>query len=108
MPDFPTLLHLALDGLALIAVLGVLTWLASLVRRDVSLVDRMWSLMIAGPTLVYAAQTGWQGARAIAVLVLVLAWGIRALGLHHVAQLGPRRGSSATRQFAPATSPASR
>ena len=29
-------------------MLALLTWIASLVRRDASLVDRMWSLMIAG------------------------------------------------------------
>src|ERR1700710_2530172 len=77
MPDFATFFPIALGGLALIAVLAVLTWIASLVQRDASLVDRMWSLMIAGPTLVYAAQTAWTTPRAIAVLVLVLAWGVR-------------------------------
>src|SRR6195952_4832840 len=77
MPDFATLLPVALGGLALIAVLALLTWIASLVQRDASLVDRMWSLMIAGPTLVYAAQTSWTSARAVAVLVLVVAWGGR-------------------------------
>ena len=77
MPDFNTLLPIALWGLALIAVLALGTWIASLVRRDVSLVDRLWSLMIAGPALVYAAQTSWASPRAIAVQVLVLAWGVR-------------------------------
>ena len=77
MPDFATLLPIALWGLALIAVLALCTWIASLVRRDVSLVDRMWSLMIAGPAFVYAAQTSWATPRAIAVQVLLLAWGVR-------------------------------
>jgi steroid 5-alpha reductase family enzyme len=77
MPDFHTLLPIALSGLALIALLAAGTWIASLVRRDVSLVDRMWSLMIAGPALVYAAQTSWASPRAFAVQVLVLAWGLR-------------------------------
>ena len=77
MPDFATLLPLALGGLALIAGLALLTWLASVVQRDASLVDRMWSLMIAGPTIVYAVQTSWSSPRAIAVLALVLAWGVR-------------------------------
>jgi steroid 5-alpha reductase family enzyme len=77
MPDFAILLHIALGGLALIAVLALLTWVASLVRRDVSLVDRVWSLMIAGPAIVYAMQTSWTGVRAIALLALVLAWGLR-------------------------------
>ena len=77
MPDFPTLLPLALSGLATIAVLALLTWIASVARRDASLVDRTWSLMIAAPTLVYALQAGWTGARAVAVLALVVAWGAR-------------------------------
>ena len=77
MPDFSTLLPIALCGLALIALLALATWIASLVQRDASLVDRMWSLMIAGPAIVYAAQTSWTTPRAVAVLVLVLAWGVR-------------------------------
>ena len=77
MPDLTTLLPIALGGLALIAVLALLAWIASLVRRDASLVDRLWSLMIAGPTIVYALQTSWTSVRAISVLALVLAWGVR-------------------------------
>ncbi len=77
MPEFTVLYAIALRGLALIAVLALLTWIASVVRRDASLVDRMWSLMIAGPTLVYAAQAGWSGVRAIALLALVVAWAVR-------------------------------
>ena len=77
MPDFATLMPLALHGLALVALLAIGTWIASLVQRDVSLVDRMWSLMIAGPAVVYAAQSSWSSPRAIALLVLVLAWGVR-------------------------------
>ena len=77
MPDFATLFPIALAGLALIAVLALLTWIASLVRHDASLVDRMWSLMIAGPTVVYALQIGWNSVRAVAMLALVLAWGVR-------------------------------
>jgi len=77
MPDFATMLPIALGGLALIAALALLTWIASLVQRDVSLVDRMWSLMIAGPAVVYALQTSWTSPRAIATLALVVAWGAR-------------------------------
>ena len=77
MPDFATLLPIALGGLALIAALALLTWIASLVQRDASLVDRMWSLMIAGPAIVYALQTSWTSPRAIAALALVVAWGTR-------------------------------
>jgi steroid 5-alpha reductase family enzyme len=77
MPDIDTLLPLALRGLAPIAVIALCTWIASVARRDASLVDRMWSLMITVPALVYASQTAWTSPRAIALLGLVLAWGLR-------------------------------
>ncbi len=77
MPDLAALLHVALGGLAPIAVLALATWIASLVQRDASLVDRMWSLMVAGPAIVYALQTSWTSVRAIATLALVVAWGAR-------------------------------
>ena len=80
MPELSTWFPIALDGLALIASLSLFTWIASVVQRDVSLVDRMWSVMIAGPTLVYAMHTSWAGARAVAVVVLVAAWGLRLAG----------------------------
>jgi steroid 5-alpha reductase family enzyme len=44
----------ALLGFAATLVLAVGTWVASLVQRDVSLVDRMWSLLIAAPAAAYA------------------------------------------------------
>lgn len=77
MPDLDSLWHLALCGLVPIAVLALLTWLASLARHDVSLVDRMWSLMIAVPMAVYAMQSGASAPRAVAVVVLVGAWAVR-------------------------------
>ena len=82
MPELSAWWPIALSGLALAALLALLTWIASLVRHDVSLVDRVWSAMIAGPTLVYAAlaPAAGSGARTVAVVVLVLAWGLRLAG----------------------------
>ncbi len=77
MPDLSTWFPFALGGLALIAAFAVATWIASLVRHDVSLVDRMWSLMIAGPAVVYACEAGASGPRTTWLLVIVLAWGVR-------------------------------
>src|SRR4051812_38370411 len=77
MPDIAAWLPVALAGLAPVIALGLVTWVASLARRDVSLVDRTWSLMIAGPTLAYALHGGVNGLRAASVLLLVLAWGLR-------------------------------
>ncbi len=78
MPDFSTLWPLALHGLAFCAGLSLLTWIASVVRHDASLVDRTWSLMIAGPMLVYLWEhVAWAGPRTAAVLGLVVAWAVR-------------------------------
>ena len=35
---------IALQGLGILLLVGVLTWLLSLVKRDVSIVDSVWSL----------------------------------------------------------------
>lgn len=72
-----SLLPAALPALALIALESVLTWIASLVRRDASLVDRMWPVFIASASLTYLArlpEPGWRGQLASA---LVVAWGVR-------------------------------
>ena len=71
------LLAVALSGLALIAVLGGLTWLASLLQTDVSLVDRMWSVFIAGAALVYLVQLPAPGLRGAVMLALAGAWAVR-------------------------------
>jgi steroid 5-alpha reductase family enzyme len=68
------LLRVATSGWVLIVALAALTWLASLVQRDVSLVDRMWSIYIAGAAVVYAAVLDAHGARSYWMLGLVLAW----------------------------------
>jgi len=67
----------ALAGLGFTATLGILTWIASLIQRDASLVDRMWSVLIAGAALVYAAMLSAHGTRATWMLAVVLAWGVR-------------------------------
>lgn len=67
----------ALAGLALTTTLGVLTWIASLIQRDASLVDRMWSVLIAGAAVVYAVLLPAHGTRASWMLAIVLAWGLR-------------------------------
>ncbi len=70
-------LQIAFAGLALIAALGFLTWLASLVQRDVSLVDRTWSIFIAGAAAVYFALLPAPGPRGTWMLVLAAAWALR-------------------------------
>ncbi|MDM0106180.1 DUF1295 domain-containing protein [Variovorax sp. J22R24] len=70
-------LGIALAGLAVALAFAGLTWLASLARRDVSLVDRTWSFFIAGAGVVYFALLPAPGRRGLWMLVLVLAWALR-------------------------------
>ena len=76
-------LHVALAGLGVCAALGALTWVASVWRHDVSLVDRVWSLLIAGAAIAYAvllpaaASAAGADARGLWMLALVVAWAMR-------------------------------
>ena len=70
-----------LSTLGVILVLFFLLWLASLVLRDASIVDRFWGiafLVIASATS--AATEGFEG-RARLVLLLTAVWGLR-LSMH--------------------------
>lgn len=73
----PGLLNIALLGLALTAALAALTWIASLIQRDASLVDRMWSILIGGAAALYAWLLPMHGARAAWLLGLVVVWAVR-------------------------------
>ena len=68
----------ALAGMAVTGALAFATWLASLKQRDVSLVDRMWSLMIAAPAIAYAwvLDPPWN-LRTLGLSVLLAFWAIR-------------------------------
>lgn len=70
-------MRLALAGLAPIAALGAVTWLASLWRRDASLVDRVWSLCILGAGLVYVALSPGAGLRGPCMVALAVIWALR-------------------------------
>ncbi|WP_077001131.1 DUF1295 domain-containing protein [Variovorax sp. KK3] len=72
---------LAASGLALALGISLLTWFASLARRDASLADRVWSLMIVGPGLLYLALRPGMPARDLTMAVLGAAWALR-LGLY--------------------------
>jgi steroid 5-alpha reductase family enzyme len=69
-------LHPALLGLATIGVLALLTWVASLVRHDASLVDRLWSVFIASAGLTYGAALP-PTPRSIVMLALAVVWAAR-------------------------------
>ena len=64
-------------ALALIATLGVLAWGVSLWRRDVSIVDSLWSLMFVLAAFAYVPNADGAGPRATLVLILVSVWAVR-------------------------------
>jgi len=66
-----------LTGLAGMVMLATATWLVSLRKRDVSIVDSIWSLMIMTGAVLYAAGAERQTNRTWVVLGLVALWAIR-------------------------------
>jgi steroid 5-alpha reductase family enzyme len=68
-------------ALGLIAALAFATWLVSLWRRDVSIVDGMWPVFIAGAGVLYAAMAPTPGAAGISALALLAGWAVR-LSVH--------------------------
>lgn len=68
---------LSLGGILLAALL---TWLVSVARRDVSIVDTLWALMIALGGGLYALAAPQVGPRAGLVLLLSGLWAVRLSG----------------------------
>ncbi len=68
-------------ALAVIAVMAVCAWLASLVTDDVSFVDSLWSLFFLAASLVFALAAAPLAPAAVLLLSLVVAWSLR-LSLH--------------------------
>lgn len=66
-----------LDALVLILAVGVVSWVASVVKRDVSFVDSLWSLFFLLAAVVFAAASTPLSERALLVLGLVAVWAIR-------------------------------
>lgn len=80
MFDFHEISRAALGGLGAIFTLAFGTWLVSLFKRDVSIVDSVWSLLILFAGIVYAAMLPESGPRAAWVLALTLLWAVRLAG----------------------------
>ncbi|MDH3217513.1 MAG: DUF1295 domain-containing protein [Candidatus Krumholzibacteria bacterium] len=70
----------ALWGLAGILGIAFLTWLVSLVKRDVSIVDSVWALLFWVAAVVYALTPDLPGPRAGWVLIMVSLWALRLSG----------------------------
>lgn len=62
---------------AAIALAALAVWVVSVIRRDVSIVDSLWSLLFLLALVVYLAAGEMSGPRAWLVTVLVAAWALR-------------------------------
>jgi steroid 5-alpha reductase family enzyme len=69
-----------LTGLGTITALMVATWVVSLVRRDASIVDRVWGLTFVVAAWTYAHFADPPTPRTWLVLALVTVWGLRLAG----------------------------
>lgn len=74
-------LTLWIVGLIPILALAIVTWGMSVAKHDVSIVDRIWSLLFLGAALAYALGVGLEMPRTALVLILVTVWALR-LSLH--------------------------
>jgi len=82
-------------GLLVALALALPAWVWSLLARDASLADRVWSLLVIAPALVYACAYGVDQRGAL-MLVLLLAWATR-LAVHIVRR---NRGHGEDRRYA--------
>ncbi len=73
------MLMTSLHALAIMLAMGFATWLISLYRRDASVVDVLWPLLMLAAALVHAAASPSLGAALIVALVGL--WAVR-LALH--------------------------
>ena len=71
---------LAAITLPVLLGMAVLTWLASLHKRDVSIVDSVWALFFLAALLTWWNLAPPNGPRALSALILVGLWAIRLCG----------------------------
>ena len=64
-------------ALPILLLMAAITWVASVVKKDVSIVDSIWSLFFVAAVAVYAWQAEALSSRAALVLVLVGIWALR-------------------------------
>ena len=71
------MMHAALIALGVALVIAITTWAVSVIKRDASIVDAVWSLMILACGVVYAAVLPDGGALARWTLALAALWALR-------------------------------
>jgi len=77
MFDLPFNFHAYLAGLIDILALAVATWLLSVWRRDVSIVDSLWSLLFLAAVATYVYMSMGNAPRDTLLLILVALWALR-------------------------------
>jgi len=70
-------LHAYLYSLSAILAAAVITWLVSLLKRDVSIVDSLWGPMFLISALTYLLSASSIGQRSLLVITLVAIWSLR-------------------------------
>jgi steroid 5-alpha reductase family enzyme len=65
------------NGLAVALVLAVSAWVFGTARRDVSIVDSLWSIFFLAMTVTYLASAPAPAERAYLLLFLVTVWAVR-------------------------------
>src|SRR5512135_306252 len=66
-----------LTGLVVMLAAAGLTWIVSVIQRNVTIVDSLWSLLFVIAAFTYARVIGLPGPRVTLLLVLVTVWGVR-------------------------------
>ena len=70
-------LNIYLSGLLIALSLTSVAWLVSLFKRDVSIVDSLWSLLFLALCLTFYLSYDFATQRGVVVLLLVSVWAIR-------------------------------
>ena len=72
-------MSLSLYAMGLVSTLGLatLTWVGSVLKRDVSIVDGVWALMLLAAAAVYATGAEFHTGRTTLILTLVVLWAVR-------------------------------
>lgn len=73
-------LSLYLAGLVSTLGLATLTWAVSVLKRDVSIVDGVWAVMIMADAVVYASGAEPHTGRTTLILTLIVLWALRLSG----------------------------
>ena len=70
-------LNLYLTALAGLSIIVTVTWIAGTIKRDVSIVDSVWSLLFLAAVFIYVQRSGVKSPRDGWLLALVTLWAAR-------------------------------